>query len=130
MHNSIVGGITQHKFRILGIVGVMLLIKFIQIKYRNYQLELIKIDIIYEEVLNKLKTQARIGHENENSGVFKYIGSNQLRDLILSNENDLNQRLKLWKQVVDKVEKNSNVSHRIIEHHGEIMKVWEWIGVF
>lgn len=106
------------------------MIKFIQIKYRNYQLELAKIDIIYEEVLNKLKTQSKIGQESNNPETYSYIGSNQLRDSILSNENNLNQRLKLWKQVVDKVERNSNVSHRIIEHHGEIMKVWEWIGVF
>lgn len=124
------GGLTQHKSRIITIVLIALVIKFIQIKYRNYQLELAKIDIIYEEVLNKLKTQSKIGQESNNPETYSYIGSNQLRDSILSNENNLNQRLKLWKQVVDKVERNSNVSHRIIEHHGEIMKVWEWIGVF
>lgn len=124
------GGLTQYKSRIITIVLIALVIKFIQIKYRNYQLELAKIDIIYEEVLNKLKTQSKIGQESNNPETYSYIGSNQLRDSILSNENNLNQRLKLWKQVVDKVERNSNVSHRIIEHHGEIMKVWEWIGVF
>ena len=124
------GGLTQYKSRIITIILIALVIKFIQIKYRNYQLELAKIDIIYEEVLNKLKTQSKIGQESNNPETYSYIGSNQLRDSILSNENNLNQRLKLWKQVVDKVERNSNVSHRIIEHHGEIMKVWEWIGVF
>ena len=124
------GGLTQYKSRIITIVLIALVIKFIQIKYRNYQLELAKIDIIYEEVLNKLKTQSKIGQESNNPETYSYIGSNQLRDSILSNENNLNQRLKLWKQVVDKVERNSNVSHRIIEHRGEIMKVWEWIGVF
>lgn len=124
------GGLTQYKSRIITIVLIALVIKFIQIKYKNYQLELAKIDIIYEEVLNKLKTQSKIGQESNNPETYSYIGSNQLRDSILSNENNLNQRLKLWKQVVDKVERNSNVSHRIIEHHGEIMKVWEWIGVF
>ena len=124
------GGLTQYKSRIITIALIALVIKFIQIKYRNYQLELAKIDIIYEEVLNKLKTQSKIGQESNNPETYSYIGSNQLRDSILSKENNLNQRLKLWKQVVDKVERNSNVSHRIIEHHGEIMKVWEWIGVF
>ncbi|RCK65122.1 Inner nuclear membrane protein SRC1 [Candida viswanathii] len=127
IHNSIVGGLTQYKFRIISIIALLFAVKFIQIKYRNYQLELAKIDIIYEEVLNKLKTQAKMGQENPE--ILAYIGSNQLRDLILRNENNLNKRLKIWKQVVDKVEKNSNISHRIIEHHGEIMKVWEWIGI-
>ena len=44
------GSVTEHKYKLLGIVLTFIIIKIIQYKYRQYQLYLVKIDILYEEV--------------------------------------------------------------------------------
>lgn len=89
-------------------------------------MEKVKIDILYQEVLDKLVNQVRVSRDNSN--INRYIGANQLRDLILSSEDDLSERVRLWNFVGQKIEHNTNVTSKIIENHGEIMKVWEWIG--
>ena len=58
------GSVTEHKYKLLGIVLTFIIIKIIQYKYRQYQLYLVKIDILYEEVLKKLKTQSNMTKEN------------------------------------------------------------------
>ena len=112
------GSVTEHKYKLLGIVLAFIIIKIIQYKYRQYQLYLVKIDILYEEVLKKLKTQSNMTKENP-----------EVKDLILSNEDNLHQRITMWKDVSVKVEHNSNISSQIVENNGEIMKVWEYIGI-
>lgn len=103
-----------------------ILIKLIQYKYNQYQLYLIKIDILYREVIKKLVNQLKLSQSNNT--IQPYIGSNQLRDLILEHENNLSVRIQIWDDVSSKVENNTNVSSQVLEHHGEIMKVWQWIG--
>ena len=68
------GSVTEHKYKLLGIVLTFIIIKIIQYKYRQYQLYLVKIDILYEEVLKKLKTQSNMTKENPE--VNPYIGDN------------------------------------------------------
>ncbi|KAI5961322.1 hypothetical protein KGF57_001745 [Candida theae] len=126
IRSSIMGNISRYKYWILTLVLSVIAFKAIQFKFRRHQLEKIKIDILYQEVLDKLANQARIA--SENSSINRYIGANQLRDLILSSEDDLSERVRLWNFVGNKVEHNTNVVSRITENHGEIMKVWEWIS--
>jgi len=116
----------QHKYNIIGIVLLFIAFKIGQYKYKQHKIELIKIDIIYREVLSKLQQQIRLNRQG-NSKV-PYIGSTQLRDLILANEHNLNKRVQLWNKIVKKVDHNTNVQSRIIEDHGEIIKVWHWIS--
>ncbi|KAG7660830.1 uncharacterized protein J8A68_005647 [[Candida] subhashii] len=124
--NSLIGGIVQFKYHISIIFLAFILIKLIQYKYNQYQLYLIKIDILYREVIKKLVNQLKLSQSNNT--IQPYIGSNQLRDLILEHENNLSVRIQIWDDVSSKVENNTNVSSQVLEHHGEIMKVWQWIG--
>jgi hypothetical protein len=124
--NSIAGSLIQHKYNIIGILLLFIAFKIGQFKYKQHHIELIKIDIIYREVLSKLQQQTRLNRQ-DNSKV-PYIGSTQLRDLILANEHNLNKRVQLWNKIVNKVDHNTNVQSRIIEDHGEIIKVWHWIS--
>lgn len=126
MRNSIIGSLIQYKYRILSFFVLLSILKIIQYKYQQYKVELIKIDIIYREVLNKLQYQYKLFSQGNTK--VPYIGSTQLRDLILANENNLNRRVNLWNKVVNKVEYNTNVQAKIIEDHGEIIKVWQWIS--
>lgn len=95
-------------------------------KYNRYKLYHLQINILCKEVLSKLQRQARLSRES--SELPGYIGSIQLRDLILSDESNLARKMRLWEAVSRKVDRNTNVSHRLIEIHGEVMKVWEWIS--
>ena len=54
---------------------------------------------------------------------------NQLRDDVLRNEFSSSQRIKIWKHVQKKVERNSNVRAAVREGaSGDITRMWEWIG--
>jgi uncharacterized protein YlxP (DUF503 family) len=111
----------------LGFILIFGLIKFLQHQYRLYQTELIKQDVIYREVINKLQYQYRLSKQMGSEKVSPNIGAIQLRDLILANENNLKTRLKVWNAVANKVEHNTNISAKQTENHGEIMTVWQWI---
>ncbi|CAK9439975.1 uncharacterized protein LODBEIA_P40750 [Lodderomyces beijingensis] len=120
------GNLTRYKYKISLVVLLIVFFKFLQYKYRKYQLSLVKVDIIYQEVISKLTTQLRLSRTSSN--IKPFIGSNQLRDLILGNEHNLGERLRLWNQVSNKIENNTNVATNVVEDHGEIMKVWEWVN--
>lgn len=98
---------------------LMVICIIIKLQYDSINQQRQMVNDITNEILDKLKAQK--------TQSISYIGANQLRDLML-NESNLKYKLKLWKQISNKVEKNSNVNYRLIENHGEIIKVWEWIS--
>lgn len=117
------------KFRLtlaIFLLGVVTLL-VAKVKYDRYKLHHQQLDTLYREVLSKLQRQARLARES--SELPGYIGSIQLRDLILSDETNLARKMRLWEAVSRKVDRNTNVSHQLIEIHGEVMKVWEWISI-
>lgn len=92
---------------------------YIKYRIKTYKQQLQRIDNIYQEILTVLQAQTNRD--------IKYIGANQLRDLLIK-ETNLKYKLMLWKTICAKVEANSNVNNRLIEEHGEIIKVWQWVG--
>lgn len=59
---------------------------------------------------------------------YPYIAISHLRDDILINEFNTDQRNKLWNKVREVVENNSNIRTRLAEINGEWIRAWEWIG--
>ncbi|EGW30591.1 uncharacterized protein SPAPADRAFT_143881, partial [Spathaspora passalidarum NRRL Y-27907] len=125
--NSLMGGLAQYKPHLFICTALFILFKYVQYQYNQYRLQLLKVDILHREVVSKLVNQMKQFQSGEAG--FGYIGANQLRDLILASEDNLKSRIKLWGLVSEKVEKNTNVKVEVIEHHGEMMKIWKWIGV-
>lgn len=114
------------KVPIFSLLFSLVVLKLLQHKLKTVRKERQKVDDIYKEVIRRLKQQ----HQNSIRSLNilpKYVGSTQLRDLILTNETNLKYKLYLWNKVSHKVESNSNIRSQIVESHGEIMKVWEWI---
>lgn len=101
------------------IVGLIISTIIAKVKYDQYLSRQFKIDKIHNHVINRLKYQK--------TQSIPYIGSNQLRDLLLEDTN-LNYKLKLWKEVTKRIEANANINFRVIEDKGEIFKVWEWVS--
>lgn len=126
MSNTIVGSIVNYKqyfvFALIAVVAYF----YARFQYDQYRLEQLKVNTLYGEVINKLRRQARLAKNS--TEIPSYINSTQLRDLILTNELNLRKKQGLWSRVSSKIEHNLNVRHRLIETHGEIMRVWEWIS--
>ena len=116
----------EYKSLIMACIGIIIAVILLKYKYEQYKLERLKIETIYNEVLRKLRKQYKVS-KGTNYKVPSYIGSTQLRDLILTNETNLTRKLTLWNKISNKIENNSNIRYHLIENHGEIMKVWEWI---
>lgn len=116
----------EYKSIIIACFGMIIAAILLKYKYEQFKLERLKIETIYNEVLRKLRKQYKVS-KSTNYKVPSYIGSTQLRDLILTNETNLTRKLTLWNKISNKIENNSNIRYHLIENHGEIMKVWEWI---
>lgn len=95
-------------------------------KYQQAQHYSQQVETLYKEVLSKLQRQAKLAKGSHE--LPAYIGSIQLRDLILSHESNLARKMRLWEAVSRKVDRNTNVMHQLLEVHGDVMKVWEWIS--
>lgn len=106
-------------------VAVYFIVLYVRYRIRQYRLQRLRVETVYYEVLRNLKKQYNLAKQDPS--IPLYIGSTQLRDLILTTEKNLSRKLKLWNRVSSEVENNSNVRYHLVEHHGEIMKVWEWI---
>lgn len=99
---------------------------FVKVKYDLHRREAHRVDIVLAEVLRRLQKQHKLSRAS--AEIPPYVGSIQLRDLILSKEHNLKRKLDLWKKVSNKVEHNTNVRTQSIENYGDIMKVWQWIS--
>lgn len=125
MSNTLVGLLLRFKLT-LGVVVLLAVAGVIaRIKYSKYRLYQVKVETLYKEVLSKLQRQARLARES--TELPAYIGLIQLRDLILSDETNLARKMRMWEAVSRKVDRNTNVRHQLLEIHGEVMKVWQWI---
>lgn len=128
MSNTLVSILMKFKMAVFILACIILVVTGVYWKYQQSRIYVQKIETIYNEVLNKLQRQARMSQES--SEIPAYIGSIQLRDLILSGENNLAYKMRLWEGISRKVDRNTNVSHELLEVHGDVMKVWQWIGSF
>ncbi|KAK6359827.1 inner nuclear membrane protein enriched at telomere/subtelomere region [Orbilia brochopaga] len=77
--------------------------------------------------LRRLAQQQQAYYTDKTADIA-YVPVNQLRDQILSREFDPEKRQELWAGVGRVVEMNANVRTTKLEHMGEIMRCWTWIG--
>ncbi|KAG0669865.1 inner nuclear membrane protein enriched at telomere/subtelomere region [Maudiozyma exigua] len=111
----------QYKYRIWWLVFFVTILNYIKYKLKKYFDRKARIVDLTEETLVKLK--------NNKSKKPPYLSTVQLRDILLSDVQDLKERNNLWGNVTNKLEaNNTNIKSSLIEVHGDIMKCWEWIG--
>lgn len=127
MSNTATGILLRFKRFLLAVVIATTAAFYARYKYQKMQYHAQQVETVYKEVLSKLQRQAKLAAET--SELPPYIGSIQLRDLILSHESNLARKMRLWEAVSRKVDRNSNVRHQLLEIHGDVMKVWEWVSV-
>lgn len=84
-----------------------------------------EVNRICQIVIEKLQAQKKQFIYDSTGQAKPYLGSIQLRDVLLKGNTN---KLKTWKIVANRVESNSNVQTVALEVYGEIMRTWEWIG--
>lgn len=125
MSNTMVRLLVRFKTTMAVSLAMLLAACLAYYRYERYKLHARKLDTIYREVLSKLQRQAKLARNSPE--IPPHIGLIQLRDLIL-NESNLAYKMRLWEAVSHKVDRNTNVKHELIEVHGEVMKMWQWIS--
>ena len=113
----------RYRYLIWVVVSILVLVKILERKLRNYYETKVKIINLTRKVINELKQVKKNGRSP------KYLSSIQLRDIFLIEVVNLKEKNQLWKQIERKLENNnSNIKSSLLEVHGDIMKCWEWIG--
>ncbi|KAF9425468.1 inner nuclear membrane protein enriched at telomere/subtelomere region [Podila epigama] len=79
-------------------------------------------------VLAKLSNQAHYYYVDPVLYPDPFLSQLHLRDALLANVHSPTQRQELWENVVNVVEKNSNVRIGSQDIRGEPHRTWEWVG--
>ncbi|KAK6505007.1 inner nuclear membrane protein enriched at telomere/subtelomere region [Arthrobotrys musiformis] len=115
------------KLEIFGVITLILASLKIRSSMLRRQVYARQVQRLVGIALKRLAQQQR-AYYNDRTADIAYLPVNQLRDQILSREFDPEKRQTLWTGVAKVVEMNSNVRTTSIEHMGEIMRCWTWIG--
>lgn len=83
---------------------------------------------LVEEVLSKLSEQADASAVDPIYYAHSFVPQIHLRDALLARIHSPMRRQGIWEKVSVIVDKNANVRVSAQELHGEIYRVWEWIG--
>ncbi|KAK9368855.1 Man1-Src1p-C-terminal domain-containing protein [Lipomyces kononenkoae] len=76
-----------------------------------------------------LSEQQRRSDGDRSGNTPRYVIMSQLKDNLMVDTYDAAERRRVWLSVQKHVEANTNVRSRQMEIHGEIMRIWEWIGI-
>lgn len=112
--------LSRHKYLILAatafIIAAALLNCYIQ--RRAHYKENVEKNVTV--TIEKLKAQTEHGKD----GTF--LHTLELRDVILADVIDLNERKKMWKSMATVMKKNKQITCALTEINGEIMECWSW----
>ncbi|KAM0756451.1 hypothetical protein T439DRAFT_321156 [Meredithblackwellia eburnea MCA 4105] len=84
---------------------------------------------LVQTALQQLREQERMHYADPVLTPYSHLAPSHLRDLVLQHVHSSSERQRLWKQVEKIVEGNSNVRAKQVEHHGEEIRAWEWVGL-
>lgn len=80
------------------------------------------VDAYVDVTLDKLKNETGVKGDND----VDFLHTLQLRDVVLSDVVDLNERKKIWKSMTETMKKNDHIVCTSTEINGEILECWSW----
>ncbi|KAG0370117.1 inner nuclear membrane protein enriched at telomere/subtelomere region [Gamsiella multidivaricata] len=83
---------------------------------------------LVQNVLAKLSDQAHYHYVDPALFLDPFLPQTHLRDALLADVHSAARRQEIWDKVQAIVERNSNVRTSSQEVHGELHRVWEWVG--
>ncbi|CAE6525222.1 unnamed protein product [Rhizoctonia solani] len=78
--------------------------------------------------LDLVRNQEIAHHTDAVRTPHAYVSSLHLRDMILQEEHNVHERMRLWSKVAKIVEGNANIRANVEEVAGDETRVWRWIG--
>ncbi|KAG8763790.1 inner nuclear membrane protein enriched at telomere/subtelomere region [Ceratobasidium sp. 423] len=78
--------------------------------------------------LDLVRNQEIAHHTDAVRAPHAYVSSLHLRDMVLQEEHNVHERMRLWSKVAKIVEGNANIRANIEEVAGDETRVWRWIG--
>ncbi|KAK9387874.1 Man1-Src1p-C-terminal domain-containing protein [Lipomyces mesembrius] len=88
-----------------------------------------KVQDLVRQSMSILSEQQARSDSDQSGNTPRYVIMSQLKDNLLVDTYDAAERRRVWGSVQKLVEANTNVRSRQMEVHGEIMRIWEWIGI-
>lgn len=117
----------RNKNVLIGASLILFTILYSYKKFLSYQKRQSKIKEISDIIIIKLQKQQKNAINDPTGLTNRYISNIQLRDELLSNLKN-SEKYEIWESILNALEKNSNVRGSTREIHGDIVKVYEWIG--
>lgn len=77
------------------------------------------VDEAVEKAISKLQ-------ETKKSEEAPYLDTIQLREYLLCDIQNLQEKNRLWQKISGKLAENKNVDTRIVELYGDVLRIWEW----
>ncbi|CAE6519042.1 unnamed protein product [Rhizoctonia solani] len=78
--------------------------------------------------LDLVRNQEIAHHTDAVRSPHAYVSSLHLRDMVLQEEHNVHERMRLWSKVAKIVEGNANIRANIEEVAGDETRVWRWVG--
>ncbi|CAE6347615.1 unnamed protein product [Rhizoctonia solani] len=79
--------------------------------------------------LDLVRNQEIAHHTDAVRSPHAYVSSLHLRDMVLQEEHNVHERMRLWSKVAKIVESNANIRANVEEVAGDETRVWRWVGV-
>jgi hypothetical protein len=121
--------LARHRLQLVVLTILAAIILYARQQYREHTATNAAVPHLVSLTLDRLATQAALHVQDKEAFPESWISVGQLRDDVLRNEHSISKREKLWSRVKKVVEMNANVRASSRQsRHGEISRVWEWIG--
>lgn len=129
IRRSIVERLNQHRGKI--ILGMLVVAIYLIGKYwlGAREMRRTRAEKLASTAIARLKEQRKAAIADDRGRTPRSVPVPQLRDEVQPEVICLDTRKKVWKDVEVLVETNANVRARQSEVDGEIMRVWEWVGI-
>jgi hypothetical protein len=78
--------------------------------------------------LDLVRNQEIAHHTDPVRSPHAFVSSMHLRDMVLQDEHNIRERVRLWSKVARIVEGNANIRANVEEVAGDETRVWRWVG--
>ena len=130
--NQILTFLQTYKLILLGFLICLFIITLVNCKRKRrieYRKRIEKyVTITVEIIKNQTGSNNKDGDDNEDDNGESFLHTLQLRDTVLTDIVDLNERKKIWKDMTKILKNNKEIISAFAEINGEIIECWSWRG--
>lgn len=126
---SVLLRLNAHRGKISAVILLTLAVFFGKRWLAHHEVRQARAQRLASLAIARLKAQRTAADADESGRTMRVVPVPQLRDEVQADVTSLETRKRVWRDVELLVETNSNVRARQSEVEGEIMRVWEWVGV-